>query len=236
MEVDASDYATGRVLSMECEDELQRPVAFLSKLLTETERNYEIHNKEILVIIRGLEKQRHLLEGICFKFEIWTDHKNLEYFMKAQKLNQRQARWALYLSRFDFILKHIPGIKMGKADRLSRQSDQKVEVDKDNENQVFIKDNQIHSIQEVVIKGPEVEITKKIKKARSKDKDVVRIVKEMKKARVKKLRENEWQIEEELVLKEEKIYIPKDEELRVEIIWLHHDMLASTSCPITHPP
>ena len=58
----------------------------------------------------------------------------------------------------------------------------------------------------------------------------------MKKARVKKLRENEWQIEEELVLKEEKIYIPKDEELRVEIIWLHHDMLASTSCPITHPP
>ena len=221
---------------MECEDELQRPVAFLSKLLTETERNYEIHNKEMLVIIRGLEKQRHLLEGICFKFEIWTDHKNLEYFMKAQKLNQRQARWALYLSRFDFILKHIPGIKMGKADRLSRQSDQKVEVDKDNENQVFIKDNQIHSIQEVVIKGPEVEITKKIKKARSKDKDVVRIVKEMKKARVKKLRENEWQIEEELVLKEEKIYIPKDEELRVEIIWLHHDMLASTSCPITHPP
>ena len=221
---------------MECEDELQRPVAFLSKLLTETERNYEIHNKEILVIIRGLEKQRHLLEGICFKFEIWTDHKNLEYFMKAQKLNQRQARWTLYLSRFDFILKHIPGIKMGKADRLSRQSDQKVEVDKDNENQVFIKDNQIHSIQEVVIKGPEVEITKKIKKARSKDKDVVRIVKEMKKARVKKLRENEWQIEEELVLKEEKIYIPKDEELRVEIIWLYHDMLASTSCSITHPP
>ena len=236
MEVDASDYATGRVLSMECEDELQRPVAFLSKLLTETERNYEIHNKEMLVIIRGLEKQRHLLEGICFKFEIWTDHKNLEYFMKAQKLNQRQARWTLYLSRFDFILKYIPGIKMGKADRLSRQSDQKVEVDKDNENQVFIKDNQIHSIQEVVIKGPEVEITKKIKKARSKDKDVVRIVKEMKKARVKKLRENKWQIEEELVLKEEKIYIPKDEELRVEIIWLYHDMLASTSCSITHPP
>ena len=38
------------------------------------------------------------------QFEIWTDHKNLEYFMKAQKLNQRQARWVLYLSRFDFAL------------------------------------------------------------------------------------------------------------------------------------
>ena len=50
------------------------------------------------------------------------------------------------MSRFDFILKHIPGTKMGKADGLSRQSDWKVEVDKDNKNQVFIKDNWIHSI------------------------------------------------------------------------------------------
>ena len=64
-----------------------RPVPFLSKSLNETERNYEIHNKEMLAIIRGLESLRHLLEGAQFKFEIWTDHKNLEYFMKAQKLN-----------------------------------------------------------------------------------------------------------------------------------------------------
>ena len=55
MEVDASDYATGGVLSMECEDNLWRPVAFLSKSLNETERNYEIHDKEMLAIIRGLE-------------------------------------------------------------------------------------------------------------------------------------------------------------------------------------
>ena len=110
-----------RVLSMECKDELWRPVAFLSKSLNETERNYEIHNKEMLAIIRGLEAWRHLLEGAQYKFKIWTDHKNLEYFMKAQKLNQRQARWALYLSRFDFTLKHVAGSKMGKADRLSRR-------------------------------------------------------------------------------------------------------------------
>ena len=55
MEVDASDYATEGVLSMECEDGLWRPVAFLSKSLNETEQNYEIHNKEMLAIIRGLE-------------------------------------------------------------------------------------------------------------------------------------------------------------------------------------
>jgi len=89
MEVDASDYAMGEVLSMECEDGLWRPVAFLSKSLNETKRNYEIHDKEILAIVRRLEAWRHLLEGAQSKFEIWTDHKNLEYFIKVQKLNRR---------------------------------------------------------------------------------------------------------------------------------------------------
>jgi len=70
MEVDASNYGTGGVLSMESEDKLWRPVAFLSKSLNETERNYEIHDKEMLAIIRGLEAWRHLLEGAQFKFEI----------------------------------------------------------------------------------------------------------------------------------------------------------------------
>ena len=63
MEMDASDYATGGVLSMECKNGLWRLVAFLSKSLNETERNYKIHDKEMLAIIRGLEAWRHLLEG-----------------------------------------------------------------------------------------------------------------------------------------------------------------------------
>ena len=61
--------------------------------------------------------------------------------MKVQKLNWKQARWALYLSRFDFTLKHVAGTKMGKADKLSRRLDWKVGVDRDNKNQIFIKDN-----------------------------------------------------------------------------------------------
>ena len=92
MEVDTSDYVTEGVLLMEREDGMWRLVAFLSKSLNKTERNYKIHNKKMLAIIRGLEILKYLLEGVQFKFEIWTDHKNLEYFMKAQKLNYRQAR------------------------------------------------------------------------------------------------------------------------------------------------
>ena len=87
--MDTSYYVMREVLSIECEDGRWRPVAFLSKLLNETERNYEIHDKEMLVVIRGLENWRHLLEGAKFKFEVWTDHKNLEYFMKVQKLNRQ---------------------------------------------------------------------------------------------------------------------------------------------------
>jgi len=155
------------------------------------------------------------------------DHKNLEYFMKAQKLNWKQAQWALYLSRYDFILKHVLGVRIGKADKLSRRSDWKVGVEKDNEDQVIIKDNWICNLQEVVIEGPEVELLEKIKKARSRNKDVVRIVEEMKKAKVKKLHGNEWKIEGKLVLKERKVYIPKDEELRAEVIQLHHDVPAA---------
>ena len=101
---------------------------------------------------------------------------------------------------------------------------QQVEVDKDNKNQVFIKDNWIHSMYEVVVEGSEVDMLEKIKKARSKDEDVVRVVEEMKKTGVRELQGNEWQIKGDLVLKEGKVYVPKDEELRAEVIRVHHDV------------
>jgi len=107
--------------------------------------------------------------------------------MKAQKLNQRQAHWALYLSRFDFTLKHVPDTKMGKADRLSRRPDWKVRVENDNNNQTLIKKQWIHSLTKVIIEGPEVEIVEKIKKARDKNEEIVRVVEEIKKIGVKML-------------------------------------------------
>ena len=118
----------------------------------------------MLVVIRELENQKYLLKGAKFKFKVWTDHKNLEYFMKMQKLNWRQAYWVLYLSQFDFTLKHVLGTKMEKADGLSKRPDQKVEVEKDNKNQVFIKGCQLCSLQKVVIEELEVDIIEKIKK------------------------------------------------------------------------
>ena len=88
-------------------------------------------------------------------------------------------------------MKHVPGTKIEKVDGLSRQPDWKVGGEKNNDNQIFIKDHWLHSLSEVVIKGPEVDILEKIKIDRSKNKEIVRVVEEMKKARVKVLREEE---------------------------------------------
>ena len=62
VKADVSDFVTGGVLSMKCEDEKWRPIAYISKLLNEAERNYKIHNKEMLTIIWCLEAWRHFLE------------------------------------------------------------------------------------------------------------------------------------------------------------------------------
>jgi len=70
VEADASNYATEGVLSMKCSDEIWRPITFISKSLSDTERNYKIYNKEMLAVVRCLEVWRHFLEGAITKFEI----------------------------------------------------------------------------------------------------------------------------------------------------------------------
>ena len=88
IEVNISDYAVEGVLSMKYKNGKWRPVAYLLKSLNEIEINYD---KKMLAVIRELKIWRHLLKGTKFKFEIWIDYKNLEYFMKAQNLNRIQA-------------------------------------------------------------------------------------------------------------------------------------------------
>jgi len=169
VKADASNFVTGGVLSIKCEDNKWRPVAYISKLLNETERNYEIHDKEMLAVIRCLEAWRHFLEGAKGKFEIWSDHKNLEYFIKREWLEARAAE-----------------------------------------------------VSEVVI--DRVDILDKIRRSEVRDDKVVKAVEEMKQAGVKVLRDKEWREHEGLMLKEGKVYVPKNEKLRAEVIRLHHDI------------
>ena len=90
---------TRAVLSQQSPDNNKwHPVAFLSKSLSLVERNCETHDKEMLATFRALEEWRHFVEGMEHQVKIWTDHKNLEYFMTAKKLNWRQACWSLLLA------------------------------------------------------------------------------------------------------------------------------------------
>jgi len=113
--------------------------------------------------------------------------------MKVQKLNRRQVRWALYLSRFNFILKHILESKMEKADSLSRRLDWKVGVEKDNEDQRLVKPEwlEVRKMEtvEIIVEG--VDLLEEVRKSKVKDDEVVKAVEEMKRAGVKMLRDKE---------------------------------------------
>ncbi len=86
------------------------------------ERNYPTHDLELLAIVKSFEEWRNLLEGAQHPIVVHTDNLALKYFMSLRLLSRRQARWAEFLSRFDFKIDHRPGIK-NKADGLSRRPD-----------------------------------------------------------------------------------------------------------------
>uniref|UniRef100_A0A3Q3A042 Reverse transcriptase domain-containing protein n=1 Tax=Kryptolebias marmoratus TaxID=37003 RepID=A0A3Q3A042_KRYMA len=120
VEVDASDTGVGAVLSQRYEDGKTHPCAFFSRRLSSAERNYDVGDRELLAVKLALEEWRHWLEGAKEPFMVWTDHKNLQYLRTAKRLNPRQARWALFFSRFVFTLSYRPGSKNVKPDALSR--------------------------------------------------------------------------------------------------------------------
>ncbi|RAL62606.1 hypothetical protein DID88_004453 [Monilinia fructigena] len=121
LETDASDWASGGVLSQYDSDGLLRPVAYFSAKHSAAECNYEIYDKELLAIIKSMEEWRPELQGSQQEFEILTDHKNLEYFTTTKALNQRQVRWSEFLSHYNFRIVYRPGSKAIRPDALSRK-------------------------------------------------------------------------------------------------------------------
>ena len=141
IECDASKYASGAVLTQLDSNGDRHPCAFISKTFSPTERRYEIYDRELLAIIRALKEWRHYIQGSGQTTTIFSDHKNLTYFLTAKKLNDRQARWSLYLSEFDIKLTHVAGTKMIQLDALSRRPDHGIDESTEIDEQILLPDN-----------------------------------------------------------------------------------------------
>jgi len=231
IECDASNYATGAVLSQQ-HGEHWHPVAYQSKSFGEVERNYEIHDRELAAIIYALTEWRHYVEGQGIPIEIWTDHKNLEYFMEAKNLTRRQARWVLFLSRFDFELHYKPGKLSAKPDALSRRADHFKSDEDDNTERIIFDRNKIRIM--ATMRGHamilnERPLVQRIKEIQIMEDDVRQAVEQVKKLGPKSLRKGleDWNTEDGLLLYKGRIYVPKNEIVRRDIIKIHHDTPAA---------
>jgi hypothetical protein len=118
---DASDWRTGATLSFGRTWELARPVAFNSMQLKGPEKNYPVHEKELLAIIRALKKWQADFLGI--PIYIYTDHRTLQNFDTQRDLSRRQLRWQEFLSQYNTTVVYIPGEDNTVADALSRVRD-----------------------------------------------------------------------------------------------------------------
>ena len=230
LKTDASDFATGAVLSQQSEsDGKWHPVAYYSKSLSAVERNYEIYDKELLAIIRALEEWRHFLEGAAHPVEIWTDHKNLEFFKAPQKLNRRQARWSLYLARFHYTLAHRPGATMGEPDALSRRSDHSTGSD-DNSDVVLLSPDLFvaAALPAIDVTGEDQDLLRDIRFAFRQDAEdfeepVVKAIRKLRSSGSRALRTSEWGEQDGLLTYLGKIYVPPTHDLRRRILEQHHD-------------
>jgi RNase H-like domain found in reverse transcriptase len=118
--LDSSGYATGGALYQGADRDQWRPVAFHSQRIEYRELAYDIHDKELLAVMRCIAEWDAELRSVS-SFDIVTDHKNLEYFTTKRRLNERQMRWAFEFSRYNFQIVHRPGKQAVVPDALSRR-------------------------------------------------------------------------------------------------------------------
>lgn len=120
VETDSSGWCVGGALMQFDDEGLLRPCAFFSKKNSPAECNYEIYDKEMLAIIKCLKEWSGDLRSVK-SFQIRSDHKNLQYFMTARHLTERQMRWSLELSKYNFTIAYYPGALNSRADALTRR-------------------------------------------------------------------------------------------------------------------
>ncbi|QRV82688.1 Retrotransposable element Tf2 protein [Ceratobasidium sp. AG-Ba] len=203
LECDASDFATGAILSQFSKDNQLHPVAFLSKAMTPAERNYEIYHKELLAIVKALKEWQHLLEGTALPVQIITDHKNLEPFKATKDLRGRLARWAGFLQMEKQIFcqgKMNTGLWGGGENRalldpaLFIAAIEPDEVLDDRIRDAYLQDERLNHIIEALQKNDKVK---------------------------------NWSWDNGLLMFKNKVYVPKDDSICKDILTSRHNNMAA---------
>jgi transposase InsO family protein len=228
LETDSSDYVNGGVLSQYGDDGILYPVAFYSKNMAPAECNYEIYDKELLAIIRCLEHWRPELESTDIPIKIFTDHKNLEYFMTTKELTRRQARWAEKLAEFNFKILYQSGAKNHKADALTRMPGYRPDNDEDDrkkyQHQVLLTPDRL--LAEAIGEDPEEFLPSLIKAANQADSEGKEIRKAFTEA-LPRVDTREFATQDDLLLHQQKLWVPDQDCLRTRLIREVHDQPSS---------
>jgi hypothetical protein len=231
---DASDFAMGAVLEQEDSIGRTHPVAFWSKTMQPAERNYEIHDKELMAIVKSLEHFRHYLQGNKYTTQIFSDHANLKYFTTKQHLTRRQARWALFLSTFDFKIIPKPG-NTNRADSLSRRPDYKEGIASENSERIMLTADkflltpekfQIRALTNTPVPtGINEELQAAIIEALEKDRLHGKLLKEILTSGARDVVKGlqEWNHEKGLIYYRGLVYVPNNENLKRRITAMFHD-------------
>ncbi len=123
IEIDALNYVFEDILSQYDENEILHSVAYFSKKHNSVECNYEIYDKELMIIVCAFEKWWSELEDFIYSVEMITNHKNLEYFMSTKQLSRHQARWSEFLSKFNYRIAYYLDKIDNKSNALTRHSE-----------------------------------------------------------------------------------------------------------------
>ncbi|THG98618.1 hypothetical protein EW145_g7394 [Phellinidium pouzarii] len=216
LETDASKVASGAVLYQANSNGDLQPCGFISEAFGPAQQRYEVYDRELLGIIRGLTAWRHYLLGAPHTTIIWCDHKNLSYFWAARRLTPRQSRWNLFLSQFDISITHKPGKDIPGADSLSRRSDYGTEPD---EERTLLPDA-------LFIGRIDVDLHNRIKDAQTTDQlaNTILRAKTLNIPSPFKFSLDDWTIDSNLLLFRKHIYIPDNKDLKQQILHLFHDL------------
>jgi hypothetical protein len=240
VECDSSDYVSVEVHSQKSEDEIIRFVTYFFKTLSSAECNYEIYDKELLIIIRCFEEWRAKLQSVISLVKVLTNHKSLKYFMIIKKLNRRQDRWAEFLIDYDFKITYRSKKIHDKVDALTRRSEDKSSSENDARNrhmyQTLLSINRLNDkIKESMIndlkinaKDIESQLFERFMKLNQKNSfyiEMKRVI-EDKRHSHKQWSSKKFEIVENALLFRKKLWILENDELRLNILKEIHDQLA----------